>query len=74
MDWVLDLALALGAWMALGLVFGVAFVSVGITRVDPAAKGSSVRFRLLILPGVAALWPLLALRWMRAPRSAEQPP
>ena len=55
-----------GAYMAAGVVFAVAFVTLGVQRVDPAAKGAPLGFRLLILPGSAALWPILLRRWMRA--------
>jgi len=57
---------ALGAYTALGLVFAVPFVSAGIQLLDPAARGSGIGFRLLILPGAAAFWPMLLLRWARA--------
>jgi hypothetical protein len=50
----------------LGLVVGVPFVLWGAGRVDPAARGTGPGFRLLILPGAAALWPLLAWKWWRA--------
>lgn len=53
-----------GLYATLGLLFAAAFVTVGITRVDPTAKGSPVVFRLLILPGAAALWPILAAKWL----------
>lgn len=49
----------------LGLLFGGVFVLAGVGRLDPAARGAGWGFRLLILPGVAALWPLLLLRWIR---------
>jgi hypothetical protein len=55
-----------GAYAAAGLVFAVGFVTVGVPKVDPVAKGSPVGFRLLILPGCALLWPLLLGRWMRS--------
>ena len=50
---------------ALGLVFALCFVTLGVGRIDPSAKGAGVGFRLMILPGAAALWPLLASRWLR---------
>ena len=59
------------AYLACGLLFGLAFVTAGVGRVDPAARGTSAGFRLLILPGTAALWPLLAARWLRSTRSGE---
>ena len=55
-----------GAYVAAGVVFAVAFVGWGVQQVDPAAKGAPLGFRLLILPGSAALWPLLLRRWMRS--------
>mgnify|MGYP005850131879 CR=1 FL=1 len=56
---------AFTAYLAAGLVFAVLFVTFGVHRVDEQAKGSGVGFRLIILPGVAALWPLLLARWVR---------
>jgi hypothetical protein len=53
-----------GAYVAAAVVFAAAFVTWGVQRVDPAAKGAPLGFRLLILPGCAALWPLLLRRWM----------
>ena len=61
---------AAGVYGALGLIFAVAFVLVGAARVDPAAERCSVGFKLLILPGCAALWPLLVRRWW----TGGQPP
>ena len=56
---------ALGVYLSLGVPFAAAFVTRGVQRLDPAAVNSSWSFRLLILPGVAALWPFLLRRWMR---------
>ena len=53
-----------GVYAALGLVFAVPFVLVGAQRTDPAAEGGTWGFRLLIIPGVIAFWPLLAFRWI----------
>ena len=60
-------------YLACGLLFAVAFVTVGVGRVDAAARGTSLGFRLLILPGVATFWPLLAVRWIRACRQGTHP-
>jgi hypothetical protein len=56
---------AFTAYLGAGLVFAVLFVAFGVHRVDEQAKGSGAGFRLIILPGVAALWPLLLARWVR---------
>jgi hypothetical protein len=51
-----------------GLAFAIAFVTRGVGRVDRAAEDAPIGFRLLILPGSLALWPLLLSRWMRSTR------
>jgi hypothetical protein len=48
-----------------GAVFAIAFVLFGIHRVDPVAEHSPIGFRLIVIPGAAALWPLLLTRWFR---------
>ena len=52
-----------------GAAFAVVFVLFGIHRIDSVAEHASFGFRLIVLPGVAALWPLLLNRWIRARRS-----
>lgn len=56
---------AAGVYLLAGLVFGVVFVIRGAGRIDPSARNGTWGFRLLILPGSVALWPLLARRWLR---------
>lgn len=51
----------------MGLLFAASFLTRRIERVDPSARGSGWGFRLLILPGVVALWPLLWARTRRVP-------
>lgn len=65
------LVTAAGAYVAAGATFAAAFVTWGVGRIDPAARHATAGFRLIILPGVTALWPLLALRWARG--SAHPP-
>ena len=60
-----------GAYLLVGVLFAVPFLLSGVRRIDPAASGGTTGFRLLILPGVVALWPLLLTRWMRG---VSQPP
>lgn len=62
---------AAGLYLLAGLLFALGFATVGVQRVDPAARGGTWGFRLLILPGAAALWPLLLARWVggRGPRA-----
>jgi len=57
-------------YVAIGLLFAVIFVFAGVGRIDESAKSAPLFFRLLIIPGAAALWPILLLRWARG----GQPP
>jgi hypothetical protein len=54
-------------YAAIGVGVGVAFLTFGIARVDPAAAGA-LAFRPLLLPGLALLWPLVLWRWRKALR------
>ena len=54
---------ALGIYLAIGLVFAVAFVTKGAAAIDPSAKEGTWGFKVLIFPASAALWPLMAKRW-----------
>ena len=60
---------ALALYGLAGAVFAAAFVIFGIHRVDPVAEHAPVGFRLIVLPGAAALWPLLLARWIRSTQS-----
>lgn len=66
------LVLALEIYLVIGLAFAVAFVLFGAGRVDPAARRGTWGFRLLLLPGATALWPLLARRWWRGGGPPEE--
>ena len=61
------------AYVLCGLAVGVPFVLRGVDRVDASAHGASLGFRLLILPGTVALWPLVATKWIKAPRAGGHP-
>ncbi len=58
--------LALGVYLALGLVAAVALHLGGLRRVDPATEVAGLGFRLLITPGLVVLWPMMVARWRRA--------
>lgn len=54
---------AAGTYIVLGAVFAFAFLGRGIDEVDPAAAVSGKAFRIIVTPGVVALWPVLLRRW-----------
>ncbi len=67
--WLIRLS---GLYLLLGFLFGLAFVSHGMGKVDPVAKEGTLGFRILILPGVIALWPFLLVRWLGGKRQPPQ--
>lgn len=56
-------------YLVAGLAFTIAFHIRGLPRVDPATRGTSLFFKLIITPGVVALWPVLGWLWLRAARA-----
>jgi hypothetical protein len=61
----------LGSYLACGFVFAVPFVLFGVKRIDPHAVHGSWGFRLLVVPGTMAFWPLLLRRWLKG---VHEPP
>ncbi len=59
------LVYAVLAYAAAGVAFALPFVWIGAARIDPAAAHATFGFRVLVLPGAAALWPILFVRWLR---------
>ena len=55
---------ALALYAIVGAVTALAFMAFGVTRVQPAPV--SLGARILILPGAVALWPYVAIRWLKA--------
>lgn len=66
------IVLMIVAYAGIGVAFALAFVLRGVRRVDPDARGAPIGFRLLILPGAAALWPLLLRRWRAAAQRCSE--
>lgn len=56
------------AYAAIGLVFGLYFVTAGYRRLNPGAAGAGVGTRLLWLPGSMCLWPLLLAKSLAGTR------
>ena len=60
--WIL--VAAAEAYALAGVLFALAFLPRGIVRVDERLHQSPVFVRALLFPGIAALWPLFAWRWI----------
>ncbi len=57
-------------YLLAGLLTGLAFVGFGVTRVLTPPAPVTLGARILLLPGAAALWPYVLMRWLRAARKA----
>ncbi len=60
---ILFLLVGLAVYAVLGMAFAVPFLCRGIQAIDPATVRSPKHVRLLLLPGVVVVWPVLLRRW-----------
>jgi hypothetical protein len=58
---------ALAFYAAIGLAVAIAFVTSGLARVLPHGMTATIGARILFVPGAAALWPYVLVRWARHP-------
>ncbi|MFG0327684.1 MAG: hypothetical protein ACF8SC_10510 [Phycisphaerales bacterium JB037] len=63
----------IAAYAGVGLAVGLAFVSVGVSRVDEAMGGTHWSVRILLLPGAVAVWPIVLMRWFGARGAKGEP-
>lgn len=59
---------AAAAYVIVGAMFAALFHRRGLRVIDAGSREAGLGFRLIITPGIVALWPLLALRWFRLAR------
>jgi hypothetical protein len=53
-------------YVGLGLCFGGYLVILGAARLDAGVKQTSIWFRIFILPGSVALWPVMTVQLILA--------
>ncbi len=70
LDWAQGLVGFCGVYLIVGVIFAIVFVAAGLRRIDVAAKDMPWSARLLVFPGVVALWPLMLAKWL----ARQQPP
>ncbi len=58
----------LALYAVVGVAVAAAFVTFGITRVLPEPATVTIGARILLLPGAAALWPYVLVRWLKSTR------
>ena len=54
----------LALYALVGLITAVLFVISGLTQVLPHSATVTIGARILLLPGAAALWPYVLMRWL----------
>lgn len=52
------------AYALTGTGFALMFLPRAVARLDPRVAAAPKTLRLLILPGIVALWPVFARRWI----------
>ena len=52
-------------YLLLGVLFVIPFLMKGLNKVDEGAHGSTIGFKIIIIPGVIVFWPVLLSKWMK---------
>ena len=66
---IAEIILLLAEWyLYAGGAVALAFIVYGVDKIDDAAHGTFL-FRLLIVPGLVGLWPLVLVMWRRHHRA-----
>ncbi len=60
-------------WCAIGMLVAIPFLLFAVGRVVDGAVGSSIAFRLVVLPAATLLWPVLLRLWITS-RTGDQHP
>jgi hypothetical protein len=62
---------AAGAYALAGVMLLIPFHRFALPRLDESANGASRGFRVLVSPGLVALWPVILRKWLAARRGGE---
>jgi len=52
-------------YLVLGVLFVIPFLMKGLNKIDEGAHGSTIGFKIIIIPGVIVFWPVLLSKWMK---------
>jgi len=63
---VISILIVMSFYLVSGLLFSILFLIIGLQRVDDGTNETSLFFKMLILPGVVLLWPLLLQKWIKS--------
>ena len=48
-----------------GVLFVIPFLMKGLNEIDEGAHDSTIGFKIIIIPAVIVLWPVLLSKWMK---------
>jgi hypothetical protein len=51
-------------YLGMGVLFVIPFQIKGLQKIDENIHGSTIGFRMIIVPGCILFWPLLLARWL----------
>ena len=60
------LLIIVAIYLVLGVLFVFPFLMKGLNTVDEGANGSTIGFKIIIIPGVIVFWPVLLSKWMKS--------
>ena len=60
---------ALGFYLLIGFLFSLLLLWKGLAKIDPNTIGSGIGFKLLVLPGLCAFWPLFVRKWLKSSKT-----
>lgn len=63
--WAEGLLAVLSVYLAAGALFAAVITVKGLTRIDAGVRDMPWSARLLILPGLVALWPLMLVKCLK---------
>ena len=59
------LLILVAIYLVCGFLFMIPFTIKGVDVVDEGAHGSSIGFRIIIIPGIIVFWPVLLRKWIK---------
>ena len=59
------LLIIVAIYLLIGVLFVVPFLMKGLNKIDEGAHGSTIGFKIIIIPGVIVFWPVLVSKWMK---------
>lgn len=64
--------IAFAAYLAAGVIFVIPFQIKGLRKIDEGVHGSSIGFRIIIIPGCIMFWPILLQKWITVGKQEDE--